>query len=81
MNNELASMPKNSYEDFILWLMLSYCRDIDDPFEVMCHEYFMSRNDWKQFVDAFYLIESTMESFVAPLRSGSGTPLGHKPHG
>ena len=79
--NEWQSMPKESYEDYILWLLLNFCRDIDDPVEVMCNEYFMSRADWKQFVDAYYMIESVMESFVAPLRSGSGTPLGHKPHG
>jgi hypothetical protein len=63
----IESLPKESYEDFILWLCMNF---IDEPSitEVMQHPLFMTIDEYWNWVCSYDDVKIVIDTLIKPLR-------------
>lgn len=74
------SIPKDSYEDYILWYCLKHGVAPNHPGELTAYPDFMTVSEYGDFSTTFIEVKRILETLIAPL-SGSGSPLGQIPQG
>jgi hypothetical protein len=65
------SIPKDSYEDYILWFCLHNKLTPAHPADLMLHPDFMWREAYQDYCRTFIYILNSIETILAPL---SGAP-------
>ena len=75
------SLPKDSYEDYVLWFCLQNELNCQHPVELMLHPEFMHIDEYRAYVETYGTCLNVIENLLAPL-SGSCNSLGaEKQHG